>query len=123
MLKTKSIHELRVIAQTFGVTDTLSKDSQQLIDAIEQKQRGMVKEPKAVPLRPEYDARLMTKPPSKKSTESDIRDLLKDHIRVGLHLEFTDQETWAMSHGNKNDTGSVRMPLRVILKCADKVME
>lgn len=95
----------------------------QLLQAIELKQDAMSKPPKPeLPPKPEYDARLMTKPPAKLSHEQAIRSLLEDHVEKGLRLSFPDPERWEMAYGKKTDCGNMRMPLRVVLKCAEAIM-
>jgi hypothetical protein len=121
-LKTKTIHELRSIAQGFGIPDLFSKDKDQLVQAIILKQDAMVPEPPIHIPKPEYDARLMTKPPSKRSAEDDIRKLLEPHMANGLHLSFPREEEWEMVMGKKTDTGTCRMPLRHVLMCADRLV-
>lgn len=123
MLRNKSIHELRAIAQGFGVGDIFSLDALQLAQAIELRQQAMIPEPTPIPPRPEYDARLMTKPPSKATTQKDIEDLLAGHIARGLRLTFPDPESWAMQFGKREDTGPMRMPLRIVLTKAEGVMK
>ena len=122
MLASKSIHDLRAIAQSFAIVDVFSKDAVQLRQAIELKQSDMAK-PKqdTVIERHAYDARLMTKPPAKMGYEDDVRKLLEPYVKIGLHLSFPEPEVWSMTFGKKNDTGSMRMPLRTILACAEKL--
>lgn len=120
-LRDRSIHELRGMAQAFGITDIFEKDVLKLVQEIELKQQKLVDPPKPLPPRPEYDARLMTAQPSAMGSPIEITDLLEPHIRIGLKLRF-DEECWHMSNGNKFDTGSLRMPLRQILDCAEKVL-
>lgn len=122
MLRDKSLHELRAIAQGYGIEDLFSKDAKQLTQDIELKQVAMIPEPAIVIPRPEYDARLMTKPPAKHSNVDDLMDLLKPYIERGMRFKLVDEETWEMACGKVTDTGSLRMPLRVILGCAAKVM-
>lgn len=123
-LRKKSIHDLRQIAQSFSIADIFSKDQLQLCQAIELKQQDMSKrrEPPEIP-KPEYDARLMTKPPAKMSHEESIKELLKEHVVRGLRLTFPDPERWEMSYGKKTDCGNMRMPLRVVLGCADRLLK
>ena len=122
-LASKSIHDLRSIAQSFGVADIFSKSKEHLIQAIELKQAKLVPEPPIVIPKPEYDARLMTKPPSKSSTQDDVVELLAEHVARGLHLSFPEPERWHMQWGKKEDTGTLRMPLRVVLSCANQIMK
>jgi hypothetical protein len=122
-LKDKSVHELRAIAQTFDIDNIFSMDAGQLAHAIEIKRVELIPEPEIELPKPHYDARLMTRPPSKKSKKDEILDLLDGHIKLGLRVEFIDEETWSMYRGDKTDTGSIRVPLRVMLKCADRMMK
>jgi hypothetical protein len=120
-LRKKSLTDLRSIAMGFGVDDVFSKDANQLAQAIELKQEAMIPEPPvAVPM-PQYDARLMTKIPSKKATREEVEELLREHVARGLNLSFTD-EMWHISQGRKTDEGTLRMPLRHILKCANAIL-
>ncbi len=122
-LRKKSIHDLRQIAQSFGIPNIFSKDAVQLSQAIDLRQEAMSK-PKLPerPPKPEYDARLMTKPPAKMSHKDAILDLLQVHISQGLRVDFPDPERWEMAYGKKTDCGNMRMPLRVLLSCAEKIM-
>lgn len=120
-LRKKSVHDLRTIAQSFGVTDIFEKDAVHLAQEIELKQQKLIPPPLVLPPPPDYDARLMTKPPARRSSMSEITDLLAPYIKIGLKLTF-DNEHWYMHSGVKNDCGTIRMPLRNILDCAVKVM-
>lgn len=120
-LNNKSLTQLRAIAQSYDVADIFQKDAILLIQAIELKQKGMIPAPKIEILKPEYDARLMTKIPSRKSVKHEIEELLAPYAARGLALSF-DEENWFMSIGKKNDSGTIRQPLRQILRCADKLM-
>lgn len=122
MLQNKSLIELRGIAQSLGVADVFQKDHAQLLQAIEIKQQAVLPVPKLEIPRPEYDARLMSKPPSRKSNQADIEQLLVPYVSRGLHLKF-DEERWYMQHGKKTDEGTLRMPLKIVMRCAEKVME
>lgn len=121
-LTNKSIHDLRAIAQTFGVKDIFAKDQKRLIQDIEIKTQDMIPKPMVEIPKPEYDARLMTRPPAKMSTEESIMDLLEIHIRQGLKVTFPDPERWEMRFDGRTDTGNMRMPLRVVLGCAERLM-
>jgi hypothetical protein len=122
-LATKGIHELRTIAFNLKVPDVFNLTRDRLIHQIELKR---VAEAKPEPVRiepPAYDARLMTKPPSKKATKAEVEELLREHMARGLIFRVDEnEETWQMWCGKKLDTGSMRMPLRVILLCADRVI-
>lgn len=92
------------------------------MQAIELKQQTYSTLPQLDIPKPEYDARLMTKPPSRRSNRDEIKELLSPYVARGLHLTFGDEQ-WFMTCGKKSDQGTMRMPLRVVLRCARKVME
>lgn len=123
MLENKSIHQLRGIAQSFGITDIFSKTDIQLRQEISLKQEALSPAKLEAPPKPEYDARLMTKPPSKQSDRELALEVLKPYIDKGLHVDFPNEEEWHMRWGKREDTGTLRMPLRVILQCAAGVMK
>lgn len=121
-LRKKSLTDLRAIAQSYSIPDMFQKTDIQLIQAIEDKQTEML--PKAVieiP-KPEYDARLMDKPPARLSDRGLVEELLAPHVSKGLHLSF-DEERWYIKFGKKTDEGSLRMPARSILNCANNVLK
>lgn len=124
MLSSKSLIELRGIAQSFDIPDLFQKDRNQLLQAIALKQEALIPAPRIAIPKPEYDARLMTKPPSKKANIDEIKQLLSGHIARGLRVDFDEnQERWMLAYRKKTDEGTIRMPMRIVLRCADKVME
>ena len=120
-LRHKSIHELRGMAQAFGISDIFEKDAIKLSQEIELKQQKLIPPPVVLPPRPEYDSRLMTKLPGKRASMDEILDLLEPYIMRGLKITFS-EETWSMANGIKNDTGTIRMPLKHVLDAARRVM-
>lgn len=120
-LRHESIHKLRSIAQAFGITDIFEKNAILLSQEIELKQQKLIPPPTILPPKPEYDARLMDKPPSKRANMNDIVDMLEPYIIRGLKINF-DEEHWFMANGVKNDTGTIRMPLKHVIEAARRVM-
>jgi hypothetical protein len=120
-LRKKSVHELRTMAQAFGVTDIFEKDAIHLVQEIELKQQKLIPAPTILPPKPEYDARLMDAKPAQRGDMDEITELLKPYIERGLHLRF-EEECWFMDAGKKTDTGTIRMPLKSVLECARRVM-
>jgi hypothetical protein len=120
-LQKKSISDLRIMAQAFGVSDIFEKDADQLRQAIEIQQQDYVVETVELPPKPEYDARLMTVAPNSRGDMQEIIDILEPYIKIGLKLSF-DHESWFMEYGKRNDSGTIRMPLRDIMHCADRIM-
>lgn len=124
MLLNKSLVELRGIAQSYNIPDIFQKTPIQLIQEIELKQEAAIPVPQVEVPKPEYDARLMTKPPSKKSVREEADALLAPYIARGLRFTVDEnEERWQMVHGKKTDEGTMRMPLRTLLYCARKIME
>ena len=72
----KSVHDLRIMAQAFGVTDIFEKDQKRLIQDIELKQENSFVPSIQLPPRPMYDGRLMTASPSEISSPEELVDLL-----------------------------------------------
>lgn len=111
------------MAQAFGVHDIFEKDAVHLIQEIELKHKPVQAVAPLPPL-PVYDARLMTKPPSKRSKPEDVVTLMEPYIKSGLKLEIDDNvETWTMRYLDRVDTGTMRMPMRTFLNCARKIMQ
>lgn len=121
MLRNKSLTELRGIAQSFGIPVDFSKDAVQLAQAIEAKQKDMVPKPEA-PARP-VDGRLTYKSPSRRTSKTEIVEVLAPYVDRGLRLEFPDDDSWTMALGNKNDSGNIRIPLRVVVNCAERLFK
>lgn len=122
-LRTRSLSQLRGIAQSFGVTDIFSKNAAHLIQEIGLKQQNLVLPPPPPIPKPEYDARLMDKPPAKRGKPTEIVELLAPYIERGLHFNIDENgETWTMQHNKKTDSGTMRMPPRTILTLAERVM-
>lgn len=110
------------MAQAFGIADLFQKDKLQLIQAIEMRQGAMASPPPVEIPKAQYDARLMTLPPSTMTDRAEIEEILRPYVARGLHLSF-DEERWYMKHAKKTDEGTMRMPLRTVLHCAGKVMQ
>lgn len=122
ILQGKSIHELRAIAQGYNVPDIFAKTDVQLRQAIEVKQTESIPKLEVVIPKPEYDASLMTRPPARISDQETILRLLAPHIARGLRVTFPTPEEWHMQILNREDNGTIRMPPRVVMQCADKLL-
>jgi hypothetical protein len=122
MLRKKSLTDLRSIAQSYSIPDIFQKTDVQLIQAIELKQQEMLPKHVIEIPKPDYDARLMDKPPARISNRAMVEEALKGHVERGLHVSF-DPERWYFKYGKKTDEGTLRMPLRTIVGCADKVLK
>lgn len=116
-LRKRSIHELRGIAQSFGVYDIFEKDTKQLAQEIELKQQKLLPAKQKPPESPRFLDSHKTDIAEPKA----IVDMLQDHIKLGLRLNLT-EDGWSMSCGLKHDSGTMHMPLAHILRCADRLM-
>ena len=116
MLKDKSLTELRNIAHGLGVDDIFSKSVAHLIQDVEKKHGELIPQPKiVVPV--EYRAI----PLGDMIDKDELLGLLKPYTDRGLKVSFTD-DTWRYSFGNKNDSGTLRMPYKIALKKAAEVL-
>lgn len=122
MLRNKSLTELRGMAQSFGIADLFSMDAAQLAQAIELRQQDLVP-PKPEPIdRPVYDARLMDKPPARKSDREMLEEYLAPYVARGVVLTF-DEENWYMRLGIKSDQGTLRMRPATAIRCAERLLK
>jgi hypothetical protein len=122
-LEDKSIHELRAIYAAYGHFDGSTLDKNALIQKIEMHQQSLIPEPELVIPAPAYDARLMSKPPAKRSDRELIEEYLAPYVAMGMHLEFPHEEQWYIRHGKREDSGSVRQKPLAIMRCADRLMK
>lgn len=120
-LEDKTIVELRAIAQGYGVDNIFRMKKNELVQAIRLKQEPETPDSVINIPPPDYDRRIANKPPAKLSTRTKIEEILARHVQVGLNLSF-DEERWYMTYQGRTDEGTLRMPLRVVLRCADKLM-
>ena len=117
-----SIHELRGIAESYGIADVFSKDEKHLRQEIELAKAEHAK-PQVQPIpKPEYDPRIRNLPPAKECSQEIILDYLKPFMDRGLKVSFPEPERWHMIFDKREDSGNIRIPPRVILKCAQRVM-
>lgn len=73
------------------------------------------------PLAPS-DQRLSISVPKFISTQVEISDALADYIKRGLRLTFPTEDQWMITITKKQDSGSLRMPLVDIVRCARDLM-
>lgn len=122
-LDEKSLTELRAIAQGCGAQFDFSTSKPHLLQAIRQRSIDII--PKPIEEKPviENPDLLRNLPPAKNLKPDAVIDMLKPYITKGLRLSFPTQLTWKMEAGKKVDTGTLRMPLRILVRCAEQVMK
>lgn len=108
-LESKSIHELRGIAQAIGVKVDWAWNRHKLVQKIEVKTR-----PPSKPI-PKISAM-----PTSGDQESLIKAL---RFYSGLVITFPDESTWQMNYSNKEDSGTMHMPAYAIMDCARRLCE
>lgn len=118
----KTIHELRAIAQSKGIKFSFSDDVLALSQKISLVNEAMKPIERVEIPRPEYDSKLRNKPPGKMCTQEDMLSRLQPYITRGLMVTFPYPEIWKMKCGMKEDTGNMRMPPKVMLDAADRLM-
>jgi hypothetical protein len=122
-LRDKSLHELRAIAQGYGVEKLFQLSADKLIQEIELAQEEMLPTPQIDVPMPQYDARLMTRAPSRKTNRVDVEEALRPYIMLGLKVEWINDEEFIFKCGVKEDTGTLRQPLRAVLRQASGVLK
>lgn len=122
-LESKSITELRGMYSSMGGNVNFSDSKNVLITKIGLRISDRM--PKVEPIQtavPE-DQRLRTVAPAENMDQQSVLDALKPFVDAGLRLWFPESDSWQMSFGKKMDSGSLRIPLRVIVNCAREVMK
>lgn len=117
-MKDKSVTELREIALSLGVGDVFSLTTPQLMQEIELKHKELIPTKEVVP-EPVYIKANMDSP---EWTESELLSALQPYIERGLKVSFKDG-MWRFSHGIKNDTGNMRMPMKIAIKKAVEILK
>lgn len=112
----KSLTELRALAQSLGVPDVFKKERNQLEQAVLLKQQEAAPKPIVVdiPL-PMYI------PTAVKASEYDIIPMITPYVSSGLKFRI-EGDRWYMSIGKMTDEGTMLMPVRAILGCAQRLM-
>lgn len=121
MLENKSLVELRAIYQGMGGKINWQDNKAKLIELITEKNAATLTPPE--PIYTPHDQKLFTRPPAKASSQHELLALLQDHITKGLDLQFPTPESWSMRYYKQMDSGTMRMPLRVVVGLANRMME
>lgn len=106
-----------------GVKWSFSDDHARLKQKIALRQTEMLPKPELPKVEAPQDQRLRVKAPAKITELAVIQKMIAPYISLGLHFSVTDNGEWNMRFGDKTDTGTMRMPPRVVLDCARRLME
>ena len=121
-LHLKSITELRVMAQYLGITVNLGWDKRKLGDMIDAKMQASLNLAPAVSDEPS-DALLRTTPRAHNLSQKAVLAALAKYKDSGLVVTFPTPDTIRLTHTvSREDSCSLRVPLRVIVACARKVI-
>lgn len=122
-LKDKSIIELRSIAQGLGITIQFSDGKEELVRKIDNGLDKQLPPSPSLPPNVPTDMTLRTRPPSKNVTQVAIMDKMTPLIARGLKVTFPCEDQWHFAFGKRSDSGTLRMPMRVVIECANNVMK
>jgi hypothetical protein len=120
-LAERSIHDLRSIAQGYGIANLFQLDKPALLQQIRLKQQDMQPKTSNVPEVAPYDGRLFGDQPLETS-EDNLREVLQEHISRGLKLDFLPPDAWRLRIADREDTGTLRQPLFKIVQAADNLL-
>lgn len=122
-LELRSIHELRGMVSAMGGRLDFGDDKKKLAAKIKSMLDAQLPQPQVmIPDMPE-DMRLRIVPPARNLPRDQVIAALSEYTERGMRLSFPRPDQWRMEFMKKHDTGTMRMPLRVIVGCAQQVME
>ncbi|MDP9195204.1 MAG: hypothetical protein M3O22_00270 [Pseudomonadota bacterium] len=116
-LRTKSFDELKAIAVGIGLGISEGEKRQRLLSRI------MEVTSQISPERPKEE--MAEKARSRQSVFSNTKDgvleVLHPYLERGLHVTFSDG-CFHLRAGQKEDSGTLKQPLAVIVRCAESLM-
>ncbi len=116
-LDKKNMTELRGIAQSLGVKNVFSLKKSQLIDKIKIKSSEV-----AADTTPPRVETIIIEIPQEPVREPDrLAEVLSEFISRGLRFNIKDTR-WYMGFVGRTDEGGVDMPIRAIIKCAERLI-
>lgn len=118
-LREKSIHDLRTMAQAFGVNDVFSKDKNNIIQEIVLKHAPVAPAAVVMPPLPVSVNQAL----DDMADPDDVTAAMKPYAALGLRFQFIDSGTrWSMRFGERADEGTMSMPLKTVIDCARKLL-
>lgn len=121
-LENKTITELRGYAQAMGIKFDWGWDRPRLLREIKSTIDVTLQRP-TVSDEPS-DQRLRTVPPARNLSQVEVMKALERFKERGLVVTFPTPDTIYMTHTVvKEDSCSLRVPLRTIIECAKKVLQ
>lgn len=121
-LEDRSLTELRAMAQAMNAIFSFADDKNALIKIIRDCMEAKVPKPRIPdPVQP-ADTRLLIRPPRYVSTEAEIVEILLPFTLKGLIIRFPAEDQWMMTYQKREDSGTLRMPLRDVVECARRMM-
>ena len=113
---TKTLTELRTIAQGLGVKDITSLTRAVLEQEIKSKSTALAGEKLVIP-------EIVIKQVANTSycDEAELLEVLQPYIQRGLKVSIIDN-MWRFSSGAKCDTGTMTMPIRTALRKAQEIL-
>lgn len=112
ILQTKSVDELRTIAHSMGLTPHHRTGSPKLIESI--LQLSTTVQPSDIYQAPQTKP----EPVAHDNTPDQILQAVSKYVQKGVKVEFLEDGSWFFSYRGREDTGSPKIPLGVIVgKC------
>jgi hypothetical protein len=117
-LEDRSLTELRALAQAMGAKFAFADDKSKIIANIREHMAAKVPKPRIPDLVEPSDQSLIIVPPKYVCTQKQIVDALQPYTLKGLVIRFPTEDQWMLSCGKKEDSGTLRMPLLDVVRCA-----
>lgn len=128
----KSLPQLRAMAQAMGVAVGFADSKESVGAAIAAALATLVVQTAPVPTTPtpvtalqaamREDPRLRTLPPARNLACDQVVAALAPLLGQGLAIAFPSPDSWQLRYGQREDSGSLHVPLRVIMNCATALM-
>ena len=118
-LQDKSIEDLRAIVTDYHASWHHREKKETLIERI--CELSVIIQPDQKNKRTTEQPQKIEKPAPNMLTDEEILEALTEQIERGL-LVRVDDVSWSIRFRDKTDTGSLTMPLRTIIRCADTIM-
>lgn len=122
-LKSLHISRVRQHAAALGLGVSFSEKKNDLIARIVEVQQTIQpkREEKPATIAEASEEQLRSKPAARGTNQKEVLEALQPYVAKGLHVSFPDDESFYISFKKKNDSGTLRQPLRIICRRAEMI--